>query len=270
MLASLTYAPFIGFAIFLVAGLIGIVWSVVRGEFMLTARPFLWVLLVGASLTTFPQFFFFRPDRPHLSEFMTGYMIAMSACLWLLWPRGEPRRMLSRVIAWTVALFLVAQLGIYTTFAMDHPSAGTIAARFGKKAWFHGENGVHVREFKRQATQYKGVYDAVMKASGPDDYVICFPYMPGYNVMTNRRTYLRNVYVDNATRSANWSAETIRDFEAKKPAIVITDDRAINGVEASRFSKWAPEVVAYLRQNYQSAGKFESVEVFARQAPPAP
>ncbi len=284
MLAFLTYAPFVGFGIFFVAGLIGFFRSVARREFTLTTRPFLWLLLVGASLTTFPQFFFFRPDRPHLSEFMTGHITAMAACIWLLWPRGDsrlceksvvPRRqshpLVLRLTAWAVALFAAGHLIVFTTFAMQHPSSGTIAARTGRKAWFHGENGVHVREFKRQAASLQGVHDAVMKATtGPNDYVICFPYMPGYNVMTNRRTYLHNVYVDNATHSANWSAETIRDFEEKKPAVVIIDDRAINGTEGSRFSKWAPKVQDYLKKNYTLAGTFETVQVFTRPAPAAP
>ena len=270
MLAFLTYAPFVGFAVFFVAGLLGTVRSLARGEFALTAPPLLWLLFVGASLTTFPQFFFFRPDRPHLSEFMTGHIVAMTVCLWLLWPRGESRPLALRLFAWSVALFLAGQLAVFTTFAMQHPSAGTIAARTGRKAWFRGENGVEVREFKRQAASLQGVHDAVMKASGPDDYVICFPYMPGYNVMTNRRTYLKNVYVDNATRSANWSAETIRDFEEKQPAVVIIDDRAINGTDPSRFSRWAPKVHDYLKTHYTLAAKFETVEVFTRPAPPAP
>jgi len=267
LLGFLTYAPLVGFAVFFLAGLAGFLRGITRPEFALTARPFLWLLLVGASLTTFLQFFFFRPDRPHLSEFMTGYIVAMAVCLWLLWPRGEARPLGQRIPVWALAVFLGSQLVIYTIFAMQHPSSGTIAARFGRKAWFRGENGVSVREFKNDAASLQGVHDAVMKASGPKDYVICFPYNPGYNVMTNRRTYLYNVYVDNATRPANFSEKTIRDFETMKPAVVIIDNRAINGTEASRFTKWAPQVYEYLKANYTLAGAFkESVEVFTRPA----
>jgi len=130
-----------------------------------------------------------------------------------------------------------------------------------------------VREFKNAAASLQGVHDAVMKASGPNDYVICFPYNPGYNVMTNRRTYLYNVYVDNATRPANFTEKTIRDFETMKPAVVIIDNRAINGTEGSRFTKWAPQVYDYLKSNYKLAGSFKDtgdkeskdiVDVFTR------
>ena len=88
-----------------------------------------------------------------------------------------------------------------------------------------------------------------MKSSQPDDYVICFPYMPGYNIMTDRRTYLRNVYVDNATRGEKWAETTIHDFEEKHPAVVIIDDREINGTAASKFSRWgAPVLVISLEK----------------------
>ncbi len=268
MLAFLSYAPLLGFAIFLLAGAWGFLCSLLRGEFTLENAPLMRLLLVGGSLTTFPQFFFFRPDRPHLSEFMVGYIIATVAGAWMLWPRGPERPTAQRFVAGLVAFFLAVQLTVFAVFALQHPSAGTIAARFGRKAWFKGENGVPVRDFKRQATTLQGVYDAVMKASGPKDYVICFPYMPGYNVMTNRPTYLRNVYVDNATRGERWAQETIRDFEEKKPAVVIIDDRAINGTDPSRFSRWGASVVDYLKEHYTSAGKFETVEVFVKPATP--
>lgn len=267
ILTFLTYAPLVGFAVFFVAGVIGFLVTVLRREFTLTAVPLQWLLLIGGSLTTFPQFFFFRPDRPHLSEFMPGYIIAMAAAAWLLWPHGPVRPALQRVFAGLVVLFLAGQLLAFGAFAFQHPSAGTIVARAGRKARFQGENGVRVHTSKKEAATLQGVYDAVMKASGPKDYLICFPYMPGYNVMTNRRTYLRNVYVDNATRGEHWAENTIRDFEEKHPAVVIIDDREINGTAASKFSHWGAPVYAYLKKHYTAAGKFETVEVFV---PPTP
>lgn len=262
ILTVLTYAPIIGFGIFLLAGLVGFLRSVGKPDFHLTAVPLRWLLLVGCSLTTFPQFFFFRPDRPHLSEFMPGYIVSMMAAAWLLWPRGAGRAPVQRILAALVALFLAGQMLVYAAFALQHPSAGTIAARNGRKARFQGENGVRVHTTKKEAAMLQGVYDVVMKATQPRDYVICFPYMPGYNVMTNRPTYLHNVYVDNATRGEHWSEKTIHDFEEKHPAVVIVDDREINGTPASRFSHWAAPVYAYLKKHYVAAGKFETVEVF--------
>lgn len=263
-LAFLTYAPVLVFALFLVLGIVAFARSVFGGQLTLAAPPLQWLILLGASLTTFPQFFFFRPDRPHLSEFMVGYIISLAACAWLLWPREASVPRACRIFSGIVAAFLLVQLGVYAVFALQHPSSGTIAARFRGKTWFKGENGVNLRGTKREAVEFQTVLDAVRAHSREGDYVICYPYMPGYNVMTNRRTYLRNVYVDNSTRGENWSERTIREFAEKKPAIVIIDDRAINSVDSSRFSRWAAQVYEHLQQNYQSVGKFETIEVFAR------
>lgn len=270
ILTFLTYAPLIGFAIFLLVGLIGFLRSVGKAGFDLTAVPMRWLLLVGGSLTTFPQFFLFRPDRPHLSEFMPGYIIAMMASIWLLWPRSSERAPLHRIFAGLVALFLAGQFLAYAMFALQHPSAGTIVARNGRKARFQGENGVRVHTSKKEAATLQGVYDIVMKSSKPGDYVICFPYMPGYNVMTNRPTYLHNVYVDNATRGEKWAEKTIHDFEEKHPAVVIVDDRDINGIAASKFSHWGAPVYTYLKKHYTAAAKFDGVEVFVPPAAPKP
>jgi hypothetical protein len=275
MLALLTYMPLVAFGFFFLVGVVGCIRSVLRGEFKLTAPPLLWLLLIGGSLTTFPQFFFFRPDRPHLSEFMPGYIIAMMASAWLLWPRGTSRPAIVRVLAGVVALGLTAQLAVFAVYDLHHPSGGTIVARRGRKVRFRAEDGVYVHVTKHEAQTLQGIYDLVMKYSKPGEDLISFPYMPGYNVMTNRPTYLRNIYVDNATRGKNWTEDTIHDFEQKRPPVVIVDDRAINATNASRFSHWAAPVYTYLKKNYTVAGKFDTIEVFvprapAEQAPAAP
>lgn len=262
----LTYAPLVGFGVFFVAGVMGFFAAVIRRDFALNTVPIEWLVLIGGSLTTFPQFFFFRPDRPHLSEFMPGYIIAMMACAWLLWPRGPKPSRTRQVFASLVFLFLVGQLTAYALVAFQHPSAGTLVARFGRKARFQGENGVRVHTSKKEAAILQGVYDTVMKFSGPNDYLICFPYMPGYNVMTNRRTYLHNVYVDNATRGSHWAQKTIQDFQEKQPAVIITDDRDINGIPASKFSHWGAPVCAYLKKHYTLAAKFDGIEIYVQPA----
>ena len=272
LLAFLTYAPFVGFGIFFLGGVFGLARRVWRREFTLGEHPLKWLLLIGGSLSTFPQFFFFRPDRPHLSEFMPGYILAMAGCLVLIWPRGEKRTRPKMLLASAVAAFLLAHLAVFALYAFQHPSAGTSAARFGRETKFAGENGVRVRAFKREAQTLATVRDAVLSHSRPDDFLICYPYMPGYNLMTNRRTYLRNVYIDNATHSSHWAANTIRDFEEKKPAVVIIDNRAINGLAASRFSHWAAPVYDYVKIHYARVAEIksadETIEVFAKSFTP--
>ena len=272
LLPFLTYAPFFSFAVFLLLAVAGLARGLRRREFTLASAPMQWLILIGGSLTTFPQFFLFRPDRPHLSEFMPGFIIAMAGGLWLLWPRpgsaGIVRRAAVLIYIGVVAVHLVA----FAVFAFEHASAGTYVARHGRKTRFDAANGVNVLVTQREAEILAGVRDAVLQHSRPEDYLVCFPYMPGYNLMTNRRTYERNVYVDNATRSTHWSDEAIQDFATKRPAVVIIDDRKINGVDASRFSQWAAKAYAYLQQNYTRVGRFDdhTIEVFALPSPTLP
>ena len=264
LLPFLTYAPILGFAVFLVLALVGLARDLWRRDFTLASAPMRWLLLIGGSLTTFPQFFLFRPDRPHLSEFMPGFIIAMAGGVWLLWARrgsGVAHRAGVWIISGSLAIHLVA----FAVFVFEHPSGGTIAARKRRKTAFDAENGVNVFVTTREAQILTGVRDAVLRYSRPEDYLVCFPYMPGYNVMTNRRTYIRNVYVDNATRTSDWSDECIHAFETKRPAVVIIDDRRINGLEASRFSRWAAKSYAYLKRNYTCVARLDddTIQVFA-------
>jgi len=271
ILAFLTYAPFVGFGLFFVGGVLSLGLRVWRRAFVLHEHSMKWLLLIGGSLTTFPQFFFFRPDRPHLSEFMPGYIVAMVGCLALLKGGAQASRT-TRLFTRGCAAFFLAHLAIFAFFAFQHPSAGTIAARTGRETKFAGENGVRVRAFKREAQTLTTVRDAVLKHSRPDDFLVCYPYMPGYNLMTNRRTYLHNVYVDNATHEAGWFAQTIRDFEEKKPAVIIIDHRAINGRPASRFSQWAAPVYEYVKVHYVRVAEIrpgnEPIEIFAKSLTP--
>jgi hypothetical protein len=43
---------------------------------------------------------------------------------------------------------------------------------------------------------------------------VAYPYHPAINLLANRRTYEKNVYIDNATRNKNWDADAIARFEA--------------------------------------------------------
>jgi hypothetical protein len=125
---------------------------------------------------------------------------------------------------------------------------------------------VHTKERDELETVRK----AVVENSKPDDWVVCYPYQPGYNVMTNRPTYERELYEDNATAPRGWSKRAIARIEEKKPAVVIIDDRPINQTEASRFSIWAKRTYAYLQANYEVCAKVDTIEVFRRKPAAAP
>lgn len=256
-LLPLLYAVLLGWAVWHILG------AMKARTFALDQPATLVLLALIASLAAFPQFFFFRPDRPHLSEFMPGYIVAAVSAVALLGGAGR----------YIVGALLAVQLGLYGWLALDHYSAGTIAAKWdikkNKRQLFTGANGVRVWVHKeKDYPELEGVRRAVVEHSKPGEWLVCYPYQPGYNVMTDRPTYERNMYQDNATAPRNWARQTITKIESKKPAVVVIDNRAINKVEASRFSVWAKPVYEHLRANYQLCATFDAVEVFARPMPP--
>ena len=257
----LTYLPLLLYGGLLAWALWAVAAAMLRRDFALDRPATLVLLLLIASLATFPQFFFFRPDRPHLSEFMPGCIVALTSTLLLLPARG-------RLLAGPL---IAVHLGLFAWFALDHYSAGTIAARLGikksKRQLFAGENGVRVWVHKdKDWPEFDGVRRLVAEHSQPGDWLICFPYQPGYNVMTDRPTYLHSLYQDNSTTDPGWSPRTLRDLQRRQPAIVIVDDRAMNKVEASKFSVWAQPVYEFLSQHYDLRGTFGTVEVFCRKS----
>jgi hypothetical protein len=260
-LGFLTYAPLFGYAAFLAWCALRLLLSVWRRQFQTSQPSFIALIALGGSLAVFPQFFFFRPDRPHLSEFMPLYILASVLTLAAIW--REPRNVWQN--SWRTALtaFVVVQCTIFGWFAMQHPSSGTIAARTKRKLLFAGANGVQVLVQKKEYEFLENVRRTITAYSRPGDFLICYPYQPGFNVMTDRPTYLKDVYVDNASRPRDWVPDTLRDLRERRPAVVCIDDRAINRIDGSRFSRWAKPVFKYVRENYALRGTFNEVEVYS-------
>ncbi len=258
----LTYFPPLIYAILVGWAAISVARQMLARTFTLDQRSTVALLLLGASLTTFAQFFFFRPDRPHLSEFMPGFIVSAVSTVWML--PGILRRIAGGILACQIALF--------GWFALDHYSAGTIAARTtikrNKRVLFNGANGVRVKVHQKTYAELEGVRKAVTDHSKPGEWLVCYPYQPGYNVMTNRPSYERELYNDNATAPRDWWKITIANMQDKQPAVVIIDDRAINQVEASRFSRWAAPVYEYVKNTYGLVGKIDTIEIYSRDTPP--
>ncbi len=268
VLFLLTYAPFVGVLVFL-GYILATGWRSLRTCRFSMGDPSIQLLTVlGGALTIFPQFFFFRPDRPHLSEFMVGFLVAMVCGGWLVWDATWRAGTWQRWAGIAVLAFLSTQAALYGWLALDHPSAGTIAARSKRTIFFKAQNGVAVYLSRKESETMRGVYEAITRASKPGEYVVCYPYQPGYNLMADRPTYERSVYIDNSTAPKNWAKTSIEAIQNKKPAVIVIDDRAINGSEDSRFSRWAPETYAFIQKNYHLVGKFALSEVYSREAAP--
>lgn len=215
--------------------------------------PLAALVLVGGALTMFPQYFFWRPDPPHLSEFGPAFWCAAFGATMLLgaaWGRSwrEPSRWLIILLSLHGGLWLVRML--------PDRWCGTIAARSNRQTWFVGENGVQVYEQRKTVEWMEEVRDAVLARTTDSDYLLAYPYHPAFNIITNRRTYEKNVYIDNAKASAAWNQGAINRMEKFKPRVVIISGWSINGTPVSRFKNWAGGVYQHLHEHYDLVGVY--------------
>lgn len=222
--------------------------------------------VTGCALALFPQYFFFRPDSVHLAEFMVPYYaaaaIALACSVHILTTSGTvPGRGIGMVCALVAALqFVLPFNGLF-----GREGSGSIRIARGKSVLFTAENGTAFRISPAEQPVWEGLRDTILAHSRPGGYVVTFPYVPLLNVITNRPSYQRRLYVDNATADPAFFEETISQFAQFAPEVVVIDNRKINNTEESRFRNWAAPVDQYLRKNYQSAGIFgERFEVFVK------
>lgn len=220
------------------------------------------LVLIGGSLTMFPQFFFWRPDSPHLSEFGPGFFVALAGAVILLASKSAP--MILRI---SLAVVVGLNVALYMWRMFPDRWAGTIAAKGNRNTLFEGENGTRLYVHRREADWMNSVLGLIRKHSGPKDYLLAYPYHPSFNVIADRPTYEKNVYVDNATAKPGWDKSAIERIKKEQPAVIIIGDWAINGTDKSRFRNWADTTYQYVRANYAFMGEYdgkEKFEVFVR------
>jgi hypothetical protein len=216
------------------------------------------VLIIGlaSAFTLFPQYFFFRPDPQHLSEMMCPFLVVSACSFGMALRRWKSPQAWTR---WSTRLwlaFLLVQLWFYLDYGLAVPWMGSIGRKKPNEQFFRADNGVVAYLPKEQKPEYEALYQAVTQNSSPNDWVICYPYAPTVNFMTNRRSYLYNLYIDNANRSATFDQEAIAAIEQKKPAVILIDDDPINATESSRFSVWASATLDYIKSHYRYLGTY--------------
>lgn len=260
---SVIYLPVLMAPILVVAGVYWLVMAWVRRDAALKTRALMTLVSTGAALTLFPQYYFFRPDPPHLSEFMVPFMVAL-ACVSGVALDATRHRGWKRVVGLVFLALAATHAGLYVFFALGRESAGTYKAALGRNHEFIGANNTRIwlREHEKQEVQ--ALYEAIVSHSDEDDYVVCYPYSPTVNFMTNRRSYMHNLYVDNDTAPTRFTEFFLRDIQKYRPAIVVVDNRDINKSEQSRFRGWAAPSYRYLQENYHLLGTFYRHEVFVR------
>lgn len=165
-------------------------------------------------------------------------------------------------------VLLTVHAGFFLSRMLTDRWTGTIDARKGRTQEFHAENGVHVFVSKREKKELEALHEVIRKHSKPGEYLVAYPYHPTINVLADRPTYERNVYVDNATRSRKWDREAIQRIKQYKPAVIAVSDWSINGTEESRFSAWASKTKTWIQTHYIYQGTYLEFEIYTR--PEAP
>ena len=154
-------------------------------------------------------------------------------------------------------IVIVFHISIYGYYSIKYSGAGTIEVKKGRKSLFMGDNGIKLFVNKWESDGLTKISNVVKTYSDKDDCLLCFPYCPGINFMTNRKTYMKSFYFDDFMVSKNnsWQIKTIKKIKERKPAIFMFSDMAINTTEISRFSNWASKVKEYIEENYSYYGE---------------
>jgi hypothetical protein len=235
-----------------------------RGSPEQNRDAFALVLSIGGALTLFPQYFFFRPDPPHLSEMMCPFTVATVCALGVALNQFATASRWLRTLATVCIVSTVIHLTLYMNYGIKQPWMGSIARKKQNEKLLRAENGVLAYVSSDKYREYEELYQTIMEHSKPGDYVVCFPYAPMINFMTNRPSYQYNLYVDNATRSEDFDRQAISDIEKYRPAVILIDDVAMNLTESSRFSVWAAPTLAYIRRHYAYIGTLLRNEVYVQ------
>lgn len=249
--ALLTYAP-IASALLAGAGML-LPWR----SFGMSRRLQLSAIFAVAPLAAYPQFLLFRPDAPHLSEFMPGCLVSLCVGAFAF----ATARVLS--LRHLGSALLVLHAALYAAWAFEAKFTGTINARTKRNVLFEAENGVSVYLKRREAATYRRIAELVAAHSQPGEYVVCYPYFPGINFMTNRPTYEKFLYIDNLMRPKGWFAETVAEIDHYRPALIITRDWEIHG-PGTEFSVWAADVKQHIAERYRHLETVGHFEIYAR------
>jgi len=221
---------------------------------------------VGCALSLFPQYFFFRPDSTHLTEFLLVFWPASICSAWAV--RQAARRYPARpAVFWShvVTALVVLQLIVTFNALFSRESSGSIRSGRGMDTPFRALNGVSAKVKAKEFADWEGLRDAVLAHADPGEFVVTYPYVPIVNVMCDRPTYQRSLYIDNATASSRFLAAESARIAEQRPAVIVINNRAINRSEISRFRNWAAPLHNTIARDYELVGEFfDRIEVYAR------
>jgi hypothetical protein len=248
--ALIIYYPVLLATLLVVSAFLIMLMAIFKKDESLKEPSLIILTSIGCSLSLFPQYFFFRPDPPHLSEFMVPFMPALavsSYALLKLTSLNIPNFL--KFSFYLLILMCIGAFPLYMKAIMPRESAGTVF-KTGELSTFTALNGVNVKVESQDLKEYEALRDVILHNSNDSDYLVCYPYSPTINFFTNRRSYEHNLYIDNATAGNLFQDEAVKRIEKYKPPVIVIDNWPVNKTEISRFKVWATHLMENINSKY--------------------
>jgi hypothetical protein len=156
------------------------------------------------------------------------------------------------------------ELGLYLVKGWQTDGSGSIASSRRRHLEFSALNGVHVKLNPQELALNTLLRDTILSHSKPRDYVVCYPYFPMVNFMTDRPSYEYNLYADNALPKEQFFTEAKANILRFHPAVIVIGTGRINDTESSRFQNWASGTYGYIRAHFRLVASDNEVEIYAR------
>jgi hypothetical protein len=218
----------------------------------------------GSALVLFPQYFFWRPDMVHLAEFMVPFMVTLVIGISLVLSGWRNSSWWKRLLLAVIVIPAALDLGLYAIKGWQTDGSGSIAASRRRHLEFTALNGVHVKLNPQELVLNTLLRDTILSHSKPGDYVVCYPYFPMVNFMTDRPSYEYNLYADNALPKEQFFTEAKANIQRFHPAVIVIGTGRINDTESSRFQNWASDTYGYIREHFRLVASDNEVEIYAR------
>jgi hypothetical protein len=258
------YLPIFCALLLLLLTLLFFLLGMVKKECSFSHAALIFLVMLGSSLTLFPQYFFWRPDMVHLSEFMVPMTTTLLvASFFVLGIRKKIGRFF-QLLLFLFLFFSILDLVLYFINGTQSQSTGGIAVSQERTEEFIGANDVRVKLAPHEFEEATAITQSILNHSSPGEYVVCYPYNPEINFMTDRPSYRQNLYSDDMTAIQNFDQATIAEIEKYQPAVIVITDWPINGTEHSRFSNWAATTYHYIQRHYQADYEHGIIHIFVR------
>ncbi len=222
------------------------------------------VLLVstGSALVLFPQYFLWRPDMVHLAEFMVPFMVTLVIGINLAVSDWRDSTAWKRLLLVLIMIPAALDLGLYAIKGWQTDGSGSIASSRRRHLEFAASNGVRVKLNPQELARDTMLRDTILCHTKPGDYVICYPYFPMVNFMTDRPSYEYNLYADNAIPPERFFEKAKANFEHHHPAVIVIGTGKVNDTESSRFPNWASKTYNYIKEHCTLVASDDEIEIY--------